>query len=42
VFHAEIDAPSEDEIQALVQEVIEIDVCNRDIERTRQSKIKKT
>ncbi|MBA5867917.1 MAG: hypothetical protein GDA67_14580 [Nitrospira sp. CR1.3] len=38
VFHAEIDAPSEDEIQALVQEVIEIDVSNRDIERTRQSK----
>lgn len=42
VFHAMVLAPTEGEIRALVREVIEIDVSNREIERTRQSKIKKT
>ena len=42
VFHAKVTAPTERDIRDLVQEVIEIDVSNRDIERTRQSKIKKT
>ena len=42
VFHAMVLAPTEGEIRALVREVIEIDVSNREIERTRQGKIKKT
>ena len=42
VFHAKVTAPTERDIRDLVQEVIEIDVSNRDIERTRQSKVKKT
>ncbi len=42
VFHAKIAAPQSAEIRDLVQEVIEIDASNRDIERARQTKSKKT
>jgi len=42
VFHAKVTAPTERDIRDLVQEVIEIDTSNRDIERTRRNKIKKT
>lgn len=42
VFHAKMTAPTDRDVRDLVQEVIEIDVSNREIQQTRQGKIKKT